>query len=82
MVRPEKLALSRERPGAAANLLEGAIREIAYLGNLSVYHVDVGLAKPVQAAMANLRHGSAAGIGAGDRVFLAWDPGDGVLLTR
>ena len=82
MIRPEKLSVTRERPPQAGNLLEGVVRDIAYLGNLSIYRVDVGAAQPVQAALANLSHGSAAGIGPGDRVFLAWHPADAVLLTR
>jgi len=82
MIRPEKLMLARERPAESGNLLQGVVRDIAYLGNLSVYHVDIGAAKPMQVALANLRHGSAAGIGIGDRVFLGWHPGDAVLLTQ
>jgi putrescine transport system ATP-binding protein len=82
MIRPEKLLLTREHPHEASNLLQGVVRDIAYLGNLSVYHVDIGGAKPMQAAVANLRHGSAAGIAAGDAVFLAWHPADAVLLAR
>ena len=82
MIRPEKLGLTRERPSASGNLLEGVVRDIAYLGNLSIYRVDVGAARPVQAALANLSHGGAAGIGPGDRVFLAWHSADSVLLTR
>jgi putrescine transport system ATP-binding protein len=82
MIRPEKLSVTRERPPQAGNLLEGVVRDIAYLGNLSIYRVDVGATQPVQAALANLSHGSAAGIGSGDRVFLSWHPADAVLLTR
>lgn len=82
MIRPEKLAVTRQRPPQDGNILEGVVRDIAYLGNLSLYRVDVGAGKPVQAALANLSHGSAAGIGPGDRVFLAWHPADAVLLTR
>ncbi|HEY6452183.1 MAG TPA: ABC transporter ATP-binding protein, partial [Steroidobacteraceae bacterium] len=38
-VRPEKISLSRQRPAAADNWAQGVIREIAYLGEMSVFLV-------------------------------------------
>jgi putrescine transport system ATP-binding protein len=82
MVRPEKMTISRERPGNSGNVLPGTVRDIAYLGNLSIYHVDIGAAKPVQVALANLRHGSDAPITWNDAVFVSWHPANAVLLTQ
>ena len=39
-VRPEKLHIHRSPPADAENLIEGAVEEVAYMGNLSIYHVQ------------------------------------------
>ena len=85
MVRPEKIQAA---PGpatglgaASGNELSGIVRDIAYLGDLSIYHVAIADGVTVQVALANRRHSEQAPITWDDRVQLAWHPGDGVVLT-
>ena len=83
MVRPEKMqavAGAGAGPGGG-NELSGIVRDIAYLGDLSIYHVAIADGLNVQVALANRRHSDEAPITWDDRVHLAWHPGDGVVLT-
>jgi len=38
-VRPEKIEISKTRPDAAANCLQGKVKEIAYFGSYNTYIV-------------------------------------------
>lgn len=83
MVRPEKIqAVAGPGPGTGSdNELSGIVRDIAYLGDLSIYHVAIADGLNVQVALANRRHSEQAPITWDDRVHLAWHSGDGVVLT-
>jgi len=83
MVRPEKIQTVAQPGGGAggSNELSGTVLDIAYLGDLSIYHVAVAEGLRVQIAMANRRHSDEKPITWDDTVHLAWLPGDGVILT-
>ncbi len=82
MVRPEKIQVI---PAGAAppgfNLAEGTVREIAYLGDVSVYHVELAGGKRVQFTRANLLHTTDAPLTWDDRVRFGWHPNNGILLV-
>ena len=40
-IRPEKVGISAEKPAASENSYQGKILDIAYLGNISTYHVEL-----------------------------------------
>jgi putrescine transport system ATP-binding protein len=80
MVRPEKIAMSREAPAGAVNVLSGIIVEIAYLGDVSIYHVRLESGAVVMVTSANLRHSAEPAITWDDRVFVSWHPGNSVVL--
>jgi len=69
IVRPEAIRASREPGPAAQNRLAGTVRAVAFLGNLVDYRVEVspGMVLRVQGD-------PHAGIGAGERVHLTFDP--------
>jgi putrescine transport system ATP-binding protein len=90
MVRPEKIqaviapAGESIGPGALSddlNALAGVVRDIAYLGDLSVYHVEVDGGLRIQAAMANRRHRAERVITWDDTVRVSWHPSDGMILS-
>jgi putrescine transport system ATP-binding protein len=80
MIRPEKIVIGREDVGAAGNRLTGKIAEIAYLGDMSIYHVLLPSGTKIQVSQANLRHAGAGRLTQGDEVTLSWRPGDSVVL--
>jgi spermidine/putrescine ABC transporter ATP-binding subunit len=77
-VRPEKISLLPPGTPASPNQVEGAILDVAYLGDITHYHVDVGLERPFLAHVVN-RSGSFAPA-VGSRVVLQWLATDAVLI--
>ena len=80
MVRPEKMKISREAPIDAINCVEGKISDIAYLGDMSIYHVKLPTGAKLQVSQANLRHGGSGRFDYDEDVALTWAPGDSVVL--
>ncbi len=80
MVRPEKIIMSREAQPGALNQLRGKVVEIAYLGDVSIYHVKLASGATVLATSANLRHSAEPAVTWEDEVVLSWHPGNAVVL--
>jgi putrescine transport system ATP-binding protein len=80
MVRPEKMAMGREAPPGGLNQMRGTVAEIAYLGDVSIYHVRLGTGQVVMATAANLRHSAEPGLTWDDQVTLSWHPANQVVL--
>jgi putrescine transport system ATP-binding protein len=79
-MRPEKLRLLREAPAeAAANSVHGAIEEIGYLGERTVYRVRVRDGPALAVAVPNLSRASAP-LALGEKVWLTWPAEAGILL--
>ena len=79
-IRPEKITISAERPEDAANAVQGQIIDIAYLGNLSTYHVRLVNGQMIKAQTANTRRISRRTYTWDDQVWLSWTATAGVLL--
>ncbi|MGA9367383.1 MAG: TOBE domain-containing protein, partial [Steroidobacteraceae bacterium] len=84
-IRPEKIALSSEGSSGeslAENRVRGKVREVAYMGDVSICLVEIESGKTFRvtlpnragiAAQRDLRHAS---------VTLSWEPESPVILTR
>jgi putrescine transport system ATP-binding protein len=81
-LRPEKVRVAREQPAAQENCVSGTVRDIAYLGDLSVYKVALDNGFVMQAAAANLTRLIERPITWDDRVWLTFDASAGIVLTR
>ena len=81
-IRPEKVLVTAERPADAVNAIQGRIHDIAYLGNISTYHVEVAGGRMLKAQTANTRRIENRGFTWENRVWLSWDSTAGVLLER
>jgi putrescine transport system ATP-binding protein len=81
-VRPEKIFMSTTAPaGGADNVVRGAVQDIAYLGDLSIYLVKLSTGKVVRVTQPNTsRHAEA--IGWDQQVYLSWDATSPVVVTR
>ena len=80
-IRPEKIAISAEQPVDAANAVQGKILDIAYLGNISTYHVELPSGAVIKAQAANTRRISRRNYTWEDSVWLSWTATAGVLLA-
>ena len=81
-VRPEKVRIVAEPPPAADNQLSGTVEEIAYLGDVSIYHVRVPGGVLVEAQLTNRARRAAAPLTWGDQAWLFWDADDAVALLE
>jgi putrescine transport system ATP-binding protein len=81
-IRPEKMTLSRKKPKAEYNMVEGIVDEIAYLGNLSIYRITLAGGKILRATKSNLARHDDDAITWDDKVFLSWNDDAGVVLTQ
>ena len=79
-IRPEKVAIHTEHPEGVSNLLKGKVLDIAYLGNLSTYHVELPGGQVIKAQTANTRRLSRRDITWDDEVWVSWTNTAGVLL--
>ncbi|QIE46338.1 ABC transporter ATP-binding protein [Pseudohalocynthiibacter aestuariivivens] len=79
-IRPEKVAITAEKPEGAVNAIQGKILDIAYLGNLSTYHVELPTGQIIKSQTANTRRLSRRGFTWEDTVWLSWTETAGVLL--
>ena len=81
-LRPEKVSIHAEQPSDVANAVEGRIVDIAYLGNLSTYHVEIAGGHIIKAQSANTRRISRRSFTWEDTVWLSWTATAGVLLEK
>jgi len=81
-IRPEKIAISAERPAEADNAVQGKIVDIAYLGNLSTYYVEIPGGQVIKAQSANTRRISRRTFTWEDPVWISWTATAGVLLDQ
>lgn len=79
-IRPEKVAISADKPVDADNAVEGQIIDIAYLGNLSTYYVKLANGQMVKSQTANTRRLSRRSFTWEDKVWLSWTATAGVVL--
>ncbi len=79
-IRPEKVSITAEKPENAVNAVQGKILDIAYLGNLSTYHVQLPNGQIIKSQTANTRRLSRRNFTWEDNVWLSWTDTAGVLL--
>jgi putrescine transport system ATP-binding protein len=81
-IRPEKISITTEKPEDAKNAVQGSVLDIAYLGNLSTYHVQLTGGQIIKAQTANTRRLSRRSITWEDKVWISWSATAGVLLEQ
>src|SRR5512138_466185 len=80
-VRPEKIQLSVEPPQQQDNVTRGVVKEIAYMGDMSVYLVQLSTGKMVRITQPNAyRH--ADDITWDQQVYLHWHASSPVVLIE
>ena len=79
-IRPEKVAITAEKPKTAINAIQGKILDIAYLGNLSTYYVELPNGQVVKSQTANTRRLANRPFTWEDDVWLSWSDTASILL--
>jgi putrescine transport system ATP-binding protein len=82
-IRPEKIKVSSRKPAdILANAMEGEIFDIAYLGDMTVYHVRLDHGQVVKASSLNASRVTEDPLTWNDRAWISFPPDAGVVLTR
>ncbi|MCI2399157.1 ABC transporter ATP-binding protein [Aliiroseovarius subalbicans] len=81
-IRPEKIAISTEKPEDRNNAIQGKVLDIAYLGNISTYHVELPGGAVVKAQTANTRRVHRRSFTWDDSVWLSWTDTAGAVLVE
>jgi putrescine transport system ATP-binding protein len=86
-IRPEKINISRQslagaQPGAAENAVRGTVREIAYMGDMSIYLVQIDSGRMMRVTLPNVMRGAERPIAREESVWLSWHGSSPVVLTE
>jgi putrescine transport system ATP-binding protein len=84
-VRPEKIALTREAPATAYaphNRVQGTVKDLAYLGSFTVYHLALASGAVLKVSQANHERHAENPLTWGDAAWASWSPTAQVVLTQ
>ena len=81
-IRPEKTRITRDKPeDAAVNAVEGELWDIAYFGDMTVFHVRLDNGRTIKAASLNAVRKTDNPLGYDERVWVSFDNDAGLVLT-
>ncbi|HVW68735.1 MAG TPA: ABC transporter ATP-binding protein [Steroidobacteraceae bacterium] len=84
-VRPEKISMSRtlgEEHGLRENVVRGVVKEIAYMGDVSIYLVQIESGKTVRVTLPNIMRDAEHRIARDETVYLSWHGSSPIVLTE
>ena len=87
-IRPEKINIRRQPPAAAGqrgpaeNAVRGTVREIAYMGDMSIYLVQIDSGSMMRVTLPNVMRGAERPIAREESVWLSWHGSSPVVLTE
>jgi putrescine transport system ATP-binding protein len=81
-VRPEKINISRQAPPTEENVAKGTVKEIAYMGDMSIYLVQVQSGKTIRVTLPNVARHMEDRITWDETVYVSWHAESPVVLTR
>ena len=81
-IRPEKIAITKLPQDLSFNAIRGFVQDIAYLGDMSIYHIRLETGKIMQVSLPNLYRLSERDVTWEDEVYMSWRRENGVVLTN
>jgi putrescine transport system ATP-binding protein len=81
-VRPEKIAVSSRPPAEAVNAAQGEVWDIAYLGDMTLFHIRLDDGRVVRTAQVNRERVTDDPLTWHDRAWISFKRDAGVVLTR
>ncbi len=80
-IRPEKITMERQQPTGADNWAQGRIRDIAYMGDMSIYVVQLEGGRDLRVTLTNVARKAGEAFTWDEQVYLSWDPSSPVVGT-
>jgi len=81
-VRPEKINISIEKPQQQDNVAHGVVKEVAYMGDMSVYLVQLDSGKVIRVTQPNAYRHADDLITWDQSVYVHWHPSSPVVLSE
>jgi putrescine transport system ATP-binding protein len=81
-IRPEKIQISREKPADTDNWGCGIVRDIAYMGDVSVYLIRLDSGKVVRVTQPNIFRHAEDRVTWDERVYVHWHATSPVVVTK
>jgi len=81
-IRPEKMHMSREKPEGNDNWTLATVRDIAYMGDLSIYLLKLPSGKVVRVTQPNVYRHADERVTWEEQVYLHWDATSPVVLLK
>lgn len=83
-IRPEKIRVFPKKPQAKScvNVMEGEIWDLAYLGNMTVYHIKLPDGQIIKASALNGARVSDDPLSWHDKAWISFEPDAGIVLTH
>jgi len=88
-VRPEKIRLSHDAPpavageaGAPFNSARGTVKDMAYFGSFTVYHLQLASGRVLKISQGNVERQPGAPLTWGDKAWASWTDLSQVVLTQ
>ena len=81
-VRPEKVHIGREKPASPDNWAMAVVRDIAYMGDLTVYLLRLDSGKVIRVTQPNVFRHAEDRITWDERVYLSWHASSPVVVTK
>jgi putrescine transport system ATP-binding protein len=80
-IRPERVLVSRAKPDQSHNYARGVVKDLAYMGSYTLYHVALGNGKVVLANLSSLMLCADDAPSYDDEVYVSWAASSQVVLT-
>ncbi|MDR1391300.1 MAG: polyamine ABC transporter ATP-binding protein [Holosporales bacterium] len=80
-IRSEKVMISKQMPAQSQNWAQGLVKEIAYLGDVSIYYIRLNSGKVITATLPNLLRLSDKDFQWEDTVYVFWRSENSLVLN-
>ncbi len=81
-VRPEKIQLQRAEPTGPHNRVQGTVKDLAYFGSFTVYHLALPSGNTLKVSESNVARHRDDQLTWGDAAWASWAPTAQVVLTQ
>ena len=81
-IRPEKIDIEREMPSVSENFCRGTVKEIAYMGDKSVFLVKADSGSMIRVTLPNTERHAEDRISWEETVYLSWHASSPVVLAQ
>ena len=80
-IRPEKITMQRQQPTTPDNWVQGRIRDIAYMGDMSIYVVQLEGGRDLRVTLTNVARKAGEAFTWDEQVYLSWDASSPIVGT-